>query len=389
MDTIICGILAIQFWRVPPAVAYLACCDEDDSALRGVASPGRLAAARAEAFESSELGRALTRGGYTWNNAGEHARRIAHAAPYLAHALTLPVHVLVASSRELHSSSIIKPCLWSTDIPFDSLCQIGDELWVQKPEFALLQIMGSSSLGTSALYAAELMGTYSPYRVPGSYFPLVEGLLRKGGRSSFGGWRPTLRKDGTTADLWSRPALVTPESLEDLTRRAQTQRGVRRAKDLARLIPPGAASPFEAKAGILLGLPRSLGGEGHEGMAFNARLDLNREARLLAKRRHCYADLYWEDALLDLECQSSLVHDNEEGYLSDADRATSLLHMGITVLPVTYGQISDERRFAALSETVASLRGVSLKKKGPRQLEAAHELRRELFGPRSFALGIH
>lgn len=380
MDTIICGISAIEYWRVPPVVGFLASCEEDDPLLRGVASPEELLAARLQVFESSPLGCKVISGGYAWNTAGEHARRIAEAAPHLAHALSLPIHILVSSSRQMHESSVVKPCLWSAPIPFGSLQQIGDGLWVQRPEFALLQLMGSSSFGNSALLVAEHLGAYSPYRVPRPYLPLIDRVARRGRRGFFDGWKPVKRKDGSFADLWSRGPLCTPDRLIEIAEVAETKRGTRRLKDLALHIPPGAASPFEAKAGIMLCLPRGLGGEGHEGMSFNARIDLNREARNLAKRHHCFADLFWEDAALDLECQSGLAHDNEEGYLSDADRASALMHMGVTVLPVTYGQLEDERSFDALSATVASLRGVALRRRGPHQEELAARLREDLFG---------
>ena len=380
MDTIICGISAIEYWRAPPVVGLLASCEEDDPLLRGVVSPEELLMARQQVFESSPLGRKVIPGGYAWNAAGEHTHRIVEAAPYLAHALSLPVHILVSSSRQMHESTVIKPCLWSATIPFGSLQQIGDGLWVQRPEFALLQLMGSSSLGNSALLVAEHIGAYSPYRAPRPYLTLMDGVARRGGRGLFDGWKPVKRKDGSFADLWSRGPLCTPEGLAEIAEVAETKRGARRLKDLSSHIAPGAASPFEAKTGIMLGLPRALGGEGHEGMSFNARIDLNREARNLAKRHHCFADLFWEDAALDLECQSGLAHDNEEGYLSDADRASALMHMGVTVLPVTYGQLNDDRSFAALSATVASLRGVALRKRGPHQEELASQLRDDLFG---------
>ena len=76
-------------------VGLLASCEEDDPLLRGVVSPEELLMARQQVFESSPLGRKVIHGGYAWNAAGEHAHRIAEAAPYLAHALSLPVHILV------------------------------------------------------------------------------------------------------------------------------------------------------------------------------------------------------------------------------------------------------------------------------------------------------
>lgn len=140
---------------------------------------------------------------------------------------------------------------------------------------------------------------------------------------------------------------------------------------------PGAASPFEAQAGVILGFSRRLGGEGHAGFAHNRRIVLSREARALAQRASCYCDLYWDEGL-DLECQSKLSHATGEGYLSDANRAAALELMGVTVLPATYAQLTTEERVEALSKLVAEKRGIAWRPKTEREREAGRRLRGEV-----------
>ncbi len=139
---------------------------------------------------------------------------------------------------------------------------------------------------------------------------------------------------------------------------------------------PGAASPFEAQAGVILGFSRRLGGEGHAGFAHNRRIVLSREARALAQRASCYCDLYWDEGWI-LECQSKLAR-NREGYLSDADRAAALELMGVTVLPATYAQLTTEERVEALSKLVAEKRGIAWRPKTEREREVGRRLRGEV-----------
>ena len=140
----------------------------------------------------------------------------------------------------------------------------------------------------------------------------------------------------------------------------------------------GAASPFEGKAALMLGLPRSLGGMGFDGVKLNERVELSKDARALAGKSRCYCDLYWDDGL-DVECQSALIHDNRQSFLSDSNRIAALSVMGVRVLPLTYDQLSNPRKFDAFATTVAKLREIKLRPKTDRQLRAANRLREELF----------
>ena len=128
---------------------------------------------------------------------------------------------------------------------------------------------------------------------------------------------------------------------------------------------------------MLLGFPRNLGGEGHGGFSFNKKISLTRDARFLAQRNNCYCDLYWESGL-DVECQSSLVHQNEGSFLSDSDRTAALRRMGIDVLPITYGQLADASRFDALSRTISSMLGKPHPTKSDRQKQLSAKLRQEV-----------
>ena len=161
---------------------------------------------------------------------------------------------------------------------------------------------------------------------------------------------------------------------------SDTQRGKARLQKASALMQKNAASPFEVCAGILLGFPRRLGGEGFGGFSFNHKVALSREGRLLAQRQFCMCDLFWEKSNLDLECQSALVHQGECGFLSDSDRSTALSYMGINVLPITYAQLHDTQRFAALVKVIGRLLGTRLRTKTDAQVKLSSELRKEVMG---------
>ena len=158
-----------------------------------------------------------------------------------------------------------------------------------------------------------------------------------------------------------------------MARLSDSPRGTKRLRQVAELVIPGAASPFETKAGLLLTMPRTLGGFGHSGMVHNQQIVLTSRSRSLARKECCYCDLYWNEGI-DVECQSAMAHDNEASYLSDSERTAALLSEGVIVLPLTYAQMADRKRLAKFSETLARLRGIPTKPKTVKQLQAEADL---------------
>ena len=146
----------------------------------------------------------------------------------------------------------------------------------------------------------------------------------------------------------------------------------------AELVTPGAASPLEVQTALLLGLSRRRGGKGLGEFEHNAKVALSPNAQLLAQRNHCYCDLFWEDASLDVECQSKMVHDNEESLISDFDRAAALEQMGIRVLFASHDMLGSRDRFDAFAKLVAERLGRRLKPETEKEKRAATQLRAEL-----------
>ncbi|WP_321974120.1 hypothetical protein [Paratractidigestivibacter sp.] len=372
MDTLICSVSAFRFWRVPPIVLLLAIGSVDDPNLRGKIDSTKLEQLQLKLATASPFSSSINYGS-SWRRAGSDARRVKEALPLFAPWAQSPIDVLVKQHRNCHSSGLIHPCLWSADLPSGSTMELTEDISVTRPEFTMLQLASQVDLISTVLLASELCGSFSVYRAPTCIANALQALLNRGELPIIDGWQPSL-SNGKLTDLWMRPPLIHPTDLALVASRSDSRRGCRRLAKAASLVLPGAASPFEVQTGMLLGLPRNLGGEGHKDIRHNERIDLSAEARLLAGRDYCLCDLYWESGL-DVECQSAQHHDNADSFISDSDRTAALKLMGIEVLPVTFGQLKSARRFKALSHAVGYSLGTKQRPKTLKELEAAESLR--------------
>lgn len=152
---------------------------------------------------------------------------------------------------------------------------------------------------------------------------------------------------------------------------------------VSHLVPLGAASPFEVEAYLLLGLPRSLGGEGFCGIEVNVEVILSTSARAIVEKSHVYIDLLLSSPdggrQVAIECQGKASHGRAGDGLRDADRMTALQAMGYDVLLLTRRQISDEGRFRAIVKAVCRMLDVEYCNKSSDEQRAEALLRSELF----------
>lgn len=373
MDTCICDISALRFWNTPPLATAIMCSDPEDARALGFSSAEQMEAVRRSILEQSELYALCSKGGRRWNAASDHSMNLREIAPLLAAGLDSPIHVLARTQSERHNSELVTPALWTSEIPPGAFIQITESVRVATPEFALLQLTKRLGLNKCLLIASGLCGTYAEYRAPGA----LERHLAHA--SQEGGWRPYLI-GGKLQTLWQREPLATPGSIRRMATLASHARGAGKLARVSELVFPGAASPFESKAGLILGLPMGLGGYGHEGMTHNKQVLLRAGSQRLSEKRCCYCDLYWEEGV-DVECQSRMAHENESSILSDSERATALLNEGIAVLPLTYAQLSERSRLDEFAQVLAKLRGIAPKSSSNRQLQKADALFNDLLRP--------
>lgn len=376
METIICDISAFQYWRIPPVVRLLTEAPPDDPLLLNLVDGEELERLRAGSA-GLPLARACWASGARWRAAGPASHEIRRVAGRLAAGLDGPIDVLVTRRTQSRRATLVRPRVWASGVPESELRRVDDAVRVVSPAFSLLQLAARTNLTRTVLLASELCGTFAVFVTPDCVREVLQGLVERRRLPRIDGWSPCLDENGLITDLWSRRPLASPEELLSLAEHAEARNGRARLAEAARLVTPGAASPFEVRTGVLLGFPRSRGGEGHTGFSHNRRVALTPEARRLAGRASCYCDLYWDEGV-DVECQSALAHGSAAGYLSDSDRTTALGLMGIAVVPVTYPQITTEARLHALSKAVARQRGMEWRPPTDHQRALAARLRAEV-----------
>lgn len=380
METTVCGITAFNYWRIPPIVRLLLLGSDDDPTLQQIISAESLVAFKARALEELNLCRSFFDRSTKGRHIGATSRGLYWAVPLFAANHTGPIDILVSSRSQCHASSLLRPHLWTGDIPSGGRIHLADDIWMASPELILHQFAAQATISQLVMMGDELCGTFAVYNPPAFIRDCLQQILNRRGIPKLAGWEPLVDSRGQLTDLWSRPALASPQTILRFAQMSDTQRGKARLQKASTLIRENAASPFEVRTGILLGFPRRLGGEGFWDFSFNHRVALSREGRLLAQRQFCMCDLFWEKSNLDLECQSALVHQGERGFLSDSDRSAALSYMGISVLPITYAQLHDAQRFAALVKVIGRLLGTRLRTKTDAQAQLSHELRKKVMG---------
>ena len=117
----------------------------------------------------------------------------------------------------------------------------------------------------------------------------------------------------------------------------------------------------------------------------NQRVALPPAAAKIARQRTCYCDIFWAQtaspacAGLDVECQSTSHHFGQRSSASDADRATALQLLGIEVMQLTHGVLTDPRSFAIFVAALAERLGMPPRPNFSQLTKAQLRLRRELF----------
>ena len=380
METTVCSITAFNYWRIPPIVHLLLAGTGDDPLLPDIISPDMLRAFRARAFDELPLCTLFLSPNTRTRRSGTTSKDLQWAIPSLAANHTAPIDIIVHARRQYHTSSLLRPHLWTGDVPLGGRIHLTDDIWMATPELILQQFAANASLAQLVMMGDELCGSFAVYSPPPLIRECLQRIHERRGIPKIAGWEPLVDGKGKLTNLWSRPPLATPQTILHFAELSGARRGRLRLQQAAALMREGAASPFEVRAGILLGFPRRLGGEGFADFTFNHKVALSREGRLLAQRQFCMCDLFWEEGNLDLECQSAVIHQEERSFLSDSDRCAALNYMGINVLPITYAQLRDAQRFAALTKTIARFLGTHPRKKTDTQEQRTEELRREVMG---------
>ena len=143
----------------------------------------------------------------------------------------------------------------------------------------------------------------------------------------------------------------------------------------------GAASPAEAKLAMLLCLRQTLGGYGFPVPRMNCRVDVTGDARKLTPRKYFVLDLFWADAMLDVEYDSNAFHRSPGALASNAERRNTLQAMGYTVITVTRDQMTSVDLFDDAARAIAKALHVRLRHSCKRWPRLRYDLRRRIEDP--------
>lgn len=341
MEDIICGKSAFRFWRTPPQCLI--------------------------ALPSLPISQETF------------VRRSLPAHPLVVNSLGSPIDLLVLDRGSRTGAANAVRHLWQGTLPKGA---VQDSDWcgqITSPAFTLFNLATQMPLTQLVMAMYEMCGYFAVHKPT----PAAEALLAQGDYLPPGfGWRRVRGADGRGTSLWQREPLVELDELRAIASETAGHHGYKKFVRAVDCVTGACASPFEVQLSMLLAMPRRLGGYGIA-LENNKEIRLTQQARKIAPKQRIYADVYLESAAHDkalvLECQGAAVHANEAASLADADRSTALQAMGLDVVLLTYRQIADEARFAAVLQYVFQKLDINLRPKTPRYQEAERILRRELF----------
>ncbi len=303
--------------------------------------------------------------------------------PTAAVVLGLPLHTLVGTRNKRTCPASVRQRLFLGELPRESVLETEHGFLVTSPLLTAFIMSRHLTDLQLLLVLAEMRGLFTVCALPAALEAELSRAIESGAIPATFGWARCPSEDGAASNMWRRDALVLDGDLDRFCSDVCGMRYGKRFVAVSHLVPLGAASPFEVETYLLLGLPRSLGGEGFCGIELNVEVALSASARAIVGKSRVYIDLLLSspdgERQVAIECQGKGSHGRAGDGLRDADRMTALQAMGYDVFLLTHGQISDEDRFRAIVKAVCRLLDVEYRDKSSEEQGAEALLRSELF----------
>lgn len=303
--------------------------------------------------------------------------------PTAAVALGLPLHTLVGTRNKRTCPASVRQRLFLGELPRESVLETEHGFLVTSPLLTAFIMSRHLTDLQLLLVLAEMCGLFTVCALPAALEAELSRAIESGAIPATFGWARCPSEDDAASNLWRRDALVLDGDLDRFCSDVCGMRYGKRFVAVSHLVPLGAASPFEVETYLLLGLPRSLGGEGFCGIELNVEVALSASARAIVGKSRVYIDLLLSspdgERQVAIECQGKGSHGRAGDGLRDADRMTALQAMGYDVFLLTHGQISDDDRFHAIVKAVCRLLDVEYRDKSLEEQGAEALLRSELF----------
>ena len=246
-------------------------------------------------------------------------------------------HFLTLSESDRRESRDYQFKVWKGDLPFGSLYQLCEGVYVESPGFMFLRAANSLDLPQLIAFGDELCGTYS-------FSPAEKRGFRK-----------------------RLVPLSSKSQLEHFVSSVGNHHGIKKARRALPFVVNNSASPMETFDEMTMCLPYHFGGYGLPMPVMNREITLTPEARLIAKRSRCFLDMSWDGFPLDVEHHGKLDHSSYEDHLSDRARVIALKIMKYEVIELTNNQVDDLLAYEQIIISLAKRLGkrIDNSSKGP------------------------
>lgn len=307
-----------------------------------------------------------------WPSKSEQARA-AHLLKDMLPSLQTPFHIVIPDPKTRMRSQDINTHLHSTTPPRSAFRSIGNGIFISSPELCFLQQAATLDFIELIVYGFELCGTYALDFSSAQTISLsTDAYLQVQESSSVQQASLNSCKTSQTADCSSKtqtnekgfhccPALTTTRKIRDLIDKMPHAHASTKAIKALYFVRDNSASPKETALALILGLPYRYGGFGLDMPTMNHRIDVRARNRKGALGSYFKCDLFWPEANLDVEYESTSHHTGSKRIAKDSKRRGSLDYLDIHVITVTAGQLYDNYALNKIAALIAKRLGKQIR----------------------------
>lgn len=173
-------------------------------------------------------------------------------------------------------------------------------------------------------------------------------------------------------------AITTKRKIKEFLKKASGFEGHVKAERAIAYIKNGSNSIMESLVFMMLTLPYRFGGFGLSGADLNHEITLDSAAQRQLGQKRCYVDIFYPEANIAVEYDSSEYHDNpgktkSNTYDEDMLRSNTIKSQGIDVLHLTKLQLYREKTCEQFVQNLASRLGKRIRKNGHKDFDSAHQ----------------
>ena len=249
-------------------------------------------------------------------------------------------HFLVDSPEQRFRTKFAESHVCRNTLPPQSAIRLNQDVSIASPEFTFLRMAKKLSLLNLAAFGSELCADF--------YYS----------------W-----EDGRTV-IKPRSALVTQNALAAFVEQASFMEGAVNARKALPFIAAHARSPREIQSGLVMGLPRRIGGQGIGAPILNHRIE--HAPTRNCPQGHFICDLFWPLAQVDVEYEGFECHANR--FLEDSMRRNALESLGITVITLTKDEFRELNDIIAIAKRITEKKGMRWRPPSAKELERMRRL---------------